>query len=61
MEVSLTSNAGDVIARRIFSPIQYSETPLEGALTPNVVATALLDVINPDGKAVGYEIRLVTP
>jgi hypothetical protein len=61
MEVSLTSNAGDVIARRIFSPIQYSETPLEGALTPNVVATALLDVTNPDGKAVGYEIRLVTP
>ncbi|GAB4512875.1 MAG: hypothetical protein Tsb0026_17070 [Sulfuricaulis sp.] len=61
MEVSLTSNAGNVIARRIFSPIQYSETPLEGALTPNVVATALLDVTNPDGKAVGYEIRLVTP
>ena len=35
--------------------------PLEGALTPNVVATALLDVTNPDGNAVGYEIRLVTP
>lgn len=61
LEVSLTSNAGDVMARRIFSPIQYSETPLEGALTPNIVATALLDVTNPDGKAVGYEIRLVTP
>lgn len=61
MEVSLTSNAGNVIARRAFSPIQYSETPLEGALTPNVVATALLDITNPDGKAVGYEIRLVTP
>lgn len=61
MEVSLTSNAGNVIARRTFSPIQYSETPLEGVLTPNVVATALLDVTNPEGKAVGYEIRLVTP
>lgn len=61
MEVSLTSSAGDVIARRIFSPIHYSETPLEGALMPNIVATALLDVTNPDGKAVGYEIRLVTP
>lgn len=61
MEVSLTSNAGIVIARRTFSPIQYSESPLEGALTPNVVATALLDVTNPDGMAVGYEIRLVTP
>ncbi|MBI3571443.1 MAG: zinc-ribbon domain-containing protein [Gammaproteobacteria bacterium] len=61
MEVSLTSNAGNVIARRTFAPIQYSESPLEGVLTPNVVATALLDVTNPDGKAVGYEIRLVSP
>lgn len=61
MEVTLTSNAGQIIARRAFAPIQYSETPLEAALTPNVVATALLDVTNPDGKAVGYEIRLVTP
>lgn len=61
MEVSLTGNTGNVIARRTFSPIQYSETPLEGVLTPNVVATARLDVTNPDGKAVGYEIRLVTP
>lgn len=61
MEVSLTSNTGDVIARRVFAPIQYSETPLEDALTPNVVATALLDVTNPGVGAVGYEIRLVTP
>lgn len=61
MEVSLTSSAGQVIARRAFAPIQYSETPLEAALTPNVVATALLDVTTPGGKAVGYEIRLVTP
>jgi len=52
---------GDIQPRRGFPPIQYSETPLEAALTPNVVATALLDVTNPDGKAVGYEIRLVTP
>ena len=61
MEVNLTSHTGDVIARRTFSPIQYSESPLEGALTPNVAVTALLDITNPDGKAAGYEIRLVTP
>lgn len=61
MEVSLTSHSGDVIARRAFSPIQYAEAPLEGVLTPNVVVTALLDITNPDRKAVGYEIRLVTP
>lgn len=61
MEISLTSNAGSVLARRTFAPAQYLEAPATAALTPNVVATALLDVTNPDGKAVGYEIRLVTP
>ena len=61
MEISLTSNGGQVLARRTFAPAQYLETPATAALTPNVAATALLDVTNPDGKAVGYEIRLVTP
>jgi hypothetical protein len=61
MEISLTNNAGAVIARRAFTPAQYLETPTTGALTPNVVAATLLDVTNPDGKAVGYEIHLVTP
>ena len=61
MEISLTNNAGNVIARRIFTPAQYLETPAKGMLVPNVVATTLLDVTNPDRKAVGYEIRLVTP
>lgn len=61
MEVSLTSNAGTVLARRTFSPSQYLEAPAVSPLTPNVVATTLVDVTNPDGKAVGYEIRLVTP
>jgi hypothetical protein len=61
MEISLTSNAGNVLARRTFAPAQYLEPLASSALTPNVVATALLDVTNPDGKAVGYEIRLVTP
>jgi predicted Zn finger-like uncharacterized protein len=60
MEISLTSNTGSVLARRTFVPTQYLETPTSGELTPNVVATALLDVTNPDNKAVGYEIRLVT-
>lgn len=61
MEISLTSNGGQVLARRTFAPVQYLEPLASSALTPNVVATALLDVTNPDGKAVGYEIRLVTP
>lgn len=61
MEITLTGHDGNIIARRTFSPVQYSETPAEDVLTPNVVATALLDITNPDGKAVGYEIRLVSP
>jgi len=61
MEISLTSSAGSVLARRTFAPAQYLEPLAASALTPNVVATALLDVTNPDSKAVGYEIRLVTP
>ncbi len=61
MEISLTSNTGNVLARRTFAPAQYLETPAPAALIPNVVAMALLDVTNPDDKAVGYEIRPVTP
>jgi len=61
MEVSLTDNGGRVIARRTFTPAQYLPAPAAGAMSPNVVAMTLLDVTNPDGKAVGYEIRLVTP
>ncbi len=61
IEVSLTNNAGNVIARRNFSSAQYLETPTTGLLTPNVVAMSVIDVTNPDNKAVGYEIRPVTP
>lgn len=61
MEVSLTDSGGRVIARRTFTPAQYLPSPAAGAMSPNVVVATLLDVTNPDGKAVGYEIRLVTP
>jgi predicted Zn finger-like uncharacterized protein len=61
MEVSLTNNAGAVLTRRAFNPAQYRETSAAEPLTPNRVATALLDITNPEGKAVGYEIRLVAP
>ncbi len=61
IEVSLTNNAGNVIARRNFSSTQYLETPMTGLLPPNVVAKSVIDVTNPDNKAVGYEIRPMTP
>jgi predicted Zn finger-like uncharacterized protein len=61
MEVGLTNNAGSLLARRSFFPAQYLETPAMSDMPSNVIASALLDITNPEGSAVGYEIRLVTP
>lgn len=63
MEVNLTDSAGLVLARRVFSADQYLETPVAAndSMFQNVAMAARLDVTNPDGKAVGYEIRLVNP
>ena len=61
MEVSLTDSEGQVLTRRSFAPTQYLESPVpHDALTPNVAVRARLNVTNADGRAVGYEIRLVT-
>jgi len=61
MEVGLTDNAGQLLARRTFTPREYlgSRAAAAAPLSPNVVANALLDVTNPDGKATGFEIRLI--
>jgi predicted Zn finger-like uncharacterized protein len=60
MEVSLTDSNGALLARRSFRPEQYLEPPLkvDPLMPPDVVLSALLDVTNPDNRAVGYEIRL---
>ncbi len=60
LEVSLTDSEGNMLARRAFTAAQYLEAPPGGTLAPAVATTARLDVTNADGKAVGYEIRLVT-
>jgi predicted Zn finger-like uncharacterized protein len=60
MEVSLTDSAGHVLARRRFTAAQYLESPPAGGdLAPAVSVATRLDVTNADGRAVGYEIRLV--
>jgi len=60
MEVALTDSEGKLLARRQFMPAQYLETPATSrGLTPNVAVRAQIDVTNVDGRAVGYEIRLV--
>lgn len=62
MEVSLTDSAGTPLARRTFQPRQYLEKPAAaGRMEPNVAVRALVDVTNPSSKAVGYEIRLLSP
>lgn len=61
MEVSLTDSAGKLLARRTFTPREYlgSRSVAAAPLNPNVVVNALLDVTNPDGRAVGFEVRLL--
>lgn len=60
MEVSLTDSNGVLLARRQFTSRQYlAEPPTDVNMTPEVVVNALLDVTNPDGRASGYEIRLL--
>jgi hypothetical protein len=60
MEITLTNNTGEVIARRTFSPTEYLRSADVGDnMTPNVVVDSLLDISNPDPNPGGYEIRLL--
>ena len=60
MEITLTNNAGQVIARRTFSPTEYLKSADVGDnMIPNVVVDSLLDISNPDPNHGGYEIRLL--
>lgn len=60
MEIALTDSAGTVLARRIFEPRDYLEAPTPD-MQPNVAVSALIDITNPNGRAVGYEIQLLPP
>ncbi|MFQ5546174.1 MAG: zinc-ribbon and DUF3426 domain-containing protein [Acidiferrobacterales bacterium] len=60
MEITLTNNGGEVIARRTFSPTEYLKSAGVGDnMIPNVVVDSLLDISNPDPNPGGYEIRLL--
>ncbi len=62
MEVTLTDSEGRVLARRVFSSAHYLPPRTATAeLIPNIVVRTLLDVTNPDNRAVGYEVRLLSP
>lgn len=63
MEVSLTDNAGTLLARRTFSAPDYLESTMSagGAMPPNVAFNALLEVTNPEERAAGYEVQLLPP
>ena len=63
LEVSLTDNDGRVLARRTFESREYLEKAkaAEKTLAPNVVVYTLLEITNPDGKAAGYEVRVLPP
>lgn len=59
MEVSLTDSEGKLLARRHFNATQYLESPPSAGAPPAVAVRTQIDVIPADGRAVGYEIRLV--
>ncbi len=60
MEITLTNSAGEVVARRTFSPTEYLKSADVGDnMIPNVVVDSLLDISNPDPNPGGYEIRLL--
>lgn len=60
MEITLTNSAGEVIARRTFSPTEYLKSADVGdSMIPNVVVDGLLDISNPDPNPGGYQIRLL--
>lgn len=61
LQLTLTDSSGHALARRRFAPLDYLEPPTNAPLSPNIATRALLDVTNPDGKAVGYEIVLLPP
>ena len=58
MQLTLTDSGGHVLARRTIAPNDYLEQPatVDAQMAPNVAVGALLDVTNPDSKAVGYQI-----
>jgi len=61
LEVSLSDSGGQLLARRSFKAAQYLAHPERAGteMLPSVLVNGLLDVANPDNKAVGYELRLV--
>ena len=64
MHVTLTDNTGGVLSRRTFAPGQYLEqraTAAGSEMPPHLAVSALLDIVNPNGKAVGYQIDFSAP
>jgi predicted Zn finger-like uncharacterized protein len=63
MHVTLTDNSGGVLSRRTFAPAQYLEQRAGAGseMPPHLAVTALLDLVNPNGKAVGYQIDFSAP
>lgn len=60
LEVTLTDSNGQTLSRRQFEPGAFlGGKSGDRSLPPNIVAHVLLDITNPDNRAVGYEVRLL--
>ncbi len=63
MQITLTDGTNRMLSRRLFAPREYLEQPslAETDMASHLAIGALLDITNPDGKAVGYEIEFIAP
>lgn len=63
LHVTLTDRTGRVLARRTFAPAQYLEQGATAArdMPPHLAVSALLDLANPGGEAVGYQLDFSPP
>jgi predicted Zn finger-like uncharacterized protein len=62
LEVTLTDNNGQPVARRTFRPQQYlARRAVTTEMPSNVAVPVGLEFTQPDPRAVGYEIQLLPP
>jgi predicted Zn finger-like uncharacterized protein len=63
IQVTLTDSGGRVLSRRTFTPSQYLEQRASAStdMPPHLAVSALLDLSNANGKAVGYQMDFFAP
>jgi predicted Zn finger-like uncharacterized protein len=63
LELTLTGNQGQAVARRTYAPGEYvtARDKRRAALAPHIANQIRFDITHPDPRAAGYELALVSP